>query len=139
MTKLFNENLGTASNRTELARLKKKFNSYDSIYVAISTMTNRPDFRDWLESIWQQYEPYADSNFPNEFKKQFNQRAWELHLGSTLINRGYELGSHSNAGPDIKIPYKSKNVWIEAIAVEKGDAQDKVPDIEYGKAEDNPE
>lgn len=139
MTKLFNENLGTASNRVELDKLKKKFSNYHPTYVAISTMTTRPKFRDWLESIWKQYEPYADSNFPNEFKKQFNQRAWELHLGSTLINRGHVLGNHSNTGPDIKIPYKSKNVWVEAITVEKGDAQDKVPDIEYGKAMDVPE
>ena len=139
MTKLFNENLGTASNRTELARLKKKFNSYDSIYVAISTMTNRPDFRDWLESIWQQYEPYADANFPNEFKKQFSQRAWELNLGATLLNRGYILGDHRDIGPDFKISDGNRNVWIEAVAVRKGNGRDKVPNIENGKAIDVPE
>jgi hypothetical protein len=139
MTKLFNEDLGKASNSTQLAKLKRKFNSYHPSYVATSTMTTRPEFKIWLEATWNQYEPYADSNFPNEFKKQFNQRAWELHLGSTLINRGYVLGSHTDAGPDIKIPFEGRNVWVEAIAVEKGDAQDKVPDIEYGKAMDVPE
>ena len=139
MTKLFSENLGTAFNRTQLAKLKRKFSSYHPSYVAISTMTTRPEFKIWLESIWELYEPYADSNFTNEFKKQFNQRAWELHLGSTLIYKGYALGSHSNAGPDINIPYKSRNVWVEAIAVEKGDTPDKVPDIVYGKAMDVPE
>lgn len=139
MSNLFDENLGTTSSTTQLAKLKKKFSSYDPSYVALSTMTTRPEIRTWLEMIWKQYKPYADSNFPYEFKKQFNQRAWELHLGSTLINRGYELGSHSDAGPDIRIPYKSGNVWVEAIAVEKGDEQDKVPDIEYGKAMDVPE
>ncbi|MDO8618338.1 MAG: hypothetical protein Q7R49_00150 [Candidatus Daviesbacteria bacterium] len=139
MTKLFNENLGTASNRLKLDKLKKKFNHYDPLYVAISTMTTRPGFRDWLESIWKQYKPYADANFPNEFKKQFSQRAWELHLGSTLLNRGNQLGNHSNIGPDFKIQNEDKNIWIEAIAVEKGDGQDKVPDIEYGKVIDVPE
>lgn len=139
MTMLFNENLGTASNSTQLAILKRKFNLYHPSYVATSTMTTRPEFKVWLEAIWKQYEPYADSNFLDQFKKQFNQRAWELHLGSTLINRGFTLGSHNNAGPDIKIPYKSGNVWVEAIAVEKGDKQDKVPEIEYGKEIDVPE
>lgn len=139
MVKLFNEDLGTASNKAELDKLKEKFNYYDPSYVAVSTMTTRPDFRERLESIWIQYAPFADSNFVNEFKKQFNQRAWELHLGATLINRGYILGNHSNIGPDFKIPYKDKNIWIEAIAVEKGDGQDKVPNIEYGKAMDVPE
>lgn len=139
MTKLFNENLGKASNSKELAKLKKKLSHYDPSYVAISTMTTHPEFRDELESIWEQYRPYADSSFPNEFKKQFSQRAWELHLGSTLLNRGYTLGNHSNTGPDFKIPYEDKNIWIEAIAVEKGDGQDRVPNIEFGKAIDVPE
>lgn len=139
MPKLFDEKLGIASNSKELARLKKKFKNYDPTYVAVSTMTTRPDFRECLESIWTQYEPYADANFPNEFKKQFNQRAWELHLGATLLNRGYTLGEHNDVGPDFKIPYDEKNIWIEAIAVEKGDGKDKVPNIEYGKAMDVPE
>lgn len=139
MTKLFSENLGIASNREELDRLKKKFSHYDSSYVAISTMTTLAGFRDWLESIWVEYESYADSNFPNEFKKQFNQRAWELYLGSTLLNRGYTLGGHSNVGPDLEIRYKDKSIWIEAIAVEKGEGQDKVPNVQYGKLMDVPE
>lgn len=139
MTRLFNKNLGTASDRKGLDILKKKFNHYDPSYVAVSSMTTRPEFREELESLWSQYKPYADSNFPDEFKKQFNQRAWELHLGCTLLNRGYVLGNHSNAGADFKIPYENRNIWIEAIAVEKGSGQDRVPNIEYGKAMHVPE
>ncbi len=139
MTKLFNENLGKASNSKELAILKKKFNHYDSLYVAVSTMTTRPDFRDWLEVLWKQYEPHADTNFSDEFKKQFNQRAWEMYLGSTLLNKGHVLGDHSDVGPDFKIAYENKQIWVEAIAVEKGTGKDKVPDIVYGKMIDVPE
>lgn len=139
MTKLFSEDLGTASNRLELDKLKKKFSKYDSAFVAVSTITTRSDFRNWLEFIWKQYEPYADSNFPNEFKIQFSQRAWELHLGSTLLNRGYKLRNHNSAGPDFRISYEGKNIWIEAVSVKKGEGQDKVPNIEYGKAIDAPE
>lgn len=139
MTKLFNENLGTASDDKQLAQLKEKFNFYHPSYIALATMTTRPDFRDWLESLWIQFEPHADTNFHSEFKKQFNQRAWEMHMGSVLLNRGYNLGNHTNIGPDFKIPFKNKSVWVEAIAIEKGDGQDKVPDIVYGKAIDVPE
>ncbi len=139
MAKLFNETLGIASNSKQLTILKKKFNFYHPSYVALSTMVTRPEFREWLEAVWKQYEPYADSNFPNEFKKQFNQRSWELYVGATLLNRGYSLGEHKDAGPDFKILYDNRSVWIEAIAVEKGDGQDKVPNIEYGKAMDVPE
>lgn len=138
MAKIFNENLGKASNRKELAILKKKFSHYDSLYVAISTMI-RPDFRDWLEVLWKQYEPYADTNFSSELKKQFNQRVWEMYLGSTLLNRGYILGDHTNIGPDFRIPQNNKQVWIEAIAIEKGMGKDRVPDIVYGKMIDVPE
>ncbi len=139
MTKLFNENLGVASNSKQLAALKKKFNFYHPTYVAIATMATRPEFRNWLESIWKQYEPYADSNFPNEFKKQFNQRSWELHIGATLLNRGHNLQTHKDTGPDFKILHNNCTVWIEAIAVEKGAGKDRVPEIEYGKAMDVPE
>lgn len=139
MTKLFNENLGVASNNKQLAALKKKFNFYHPTYVAIATMATRPEFRNWLESIWKQYEPYSDSNFPNEFKKQFNQRSWELHIGGVLLNKGYSLGKHKDAGPDFKVSHDNHTIWIEAIAVEKGDGKDKVPEIEYGKAMDVPE
>lgn len=139
MSKLFNENLGTASDGAELSKLKKKYNYYDPSYVALSTMTTRPEFRKWLESVWRQYEPYADTNFPNEFKRQFTQRAWELHLGVTILNRGHILGSHHNSGPDFKIPSANKNIWVEAIAVKKGDGNDRVPNIEFGKVIDVPE
>lgn len=139
MTKLFIEDLGIAHNSAELARMKKRFNLYDHLYVALSAKTTCLEFRTWLEVIWKQYEPYADSNFLNEFKKQFNQRAWELHLGATLLNRGYTLGKHRDVGPDFMIPHEDKNVWIEAIAVKKGDGKDKVPESENGKAMDVPE
>lgn len=130
MSKLFNENIGSASNSTQLAELKKKFNHYDPIYVASAAISSRTKFREWLETLWEKYEPYADKNFIDEFKKQFTQRAWELHLGSTLLNRGYILESKTPSGPDFKISHKDINIWIEAIAVKKGYGKDKVPDLE---------
>jgi hypothetical protein len=139
MAKLFEENLGKASDSRELAKLKNKFSSFHPSYVALATMTTRPELRKFIESIWKQYQPYADTNFTDEFRTQFNQRAWELYLGATLINHGYALRPHSNKGPDIGIGDKEKTIWVEAIAVEKGDSQDKVPEIEYGKEMDVPE
>jgi len=139
MTKLFDENLGSASNGHKLSVLMQKYQQYDPVYVAVSTMTARPEFREFLENIWKQYEPYADTNFIKEFKKQFSQRSWELYLGSTLLNRGQKLGRHSNTGPDIKVPFKFVDVWVEAISVEKGDGHDKVPEVENGDWTDVPE
>lgn len=138
-TLLFDENLGSASNSAELAILKRKYSHYDPIYVAVSTMISRPEFRAHLESIWEQYEPYADSNFLVDFRKQFNQRSWEMYLGVTLLNRKYILDKHTDIGPDFKIKNNENNVYIEAVAVEKGSGMDKAPDIEYGKVLDVPE
>lgn len=139
MNELFNENLGKASNNKELARLKKKFSQYDPIYVATSTMTTRPDFRNFLEKIWGVYKSYADSNFKNEFKLRFCQRSWELYLGSVLLIRGYKLGKHSDFGPDIMIPFKFGNIWVEAISVEKGIGLNRVPKVKNGIWMDVPE
>lgn len=140
MSILFNEDLGSTSNRKGLIKLQNKFSGYDPSYVSIASMDTLSGFRKWLEFVWKQYKPYSDTNFPNEFKKQFSQRTWELYLGVALLNRGYTLGEHRDVGPDFKIPLDDKNsVWIEAISVKKGDGQDKVPEIKYGKAIDVPE
>lgn len=139
MTKLFDENLGKASNRDELSVLKQKYHKYDPIYVAVSTMASRPEFREFLENIWKQYELYADTNFIQEIKKRFGQRSWELYLGSTLLNRGQKLKKHSKTGPDIKINSELGDIWIEAISVEKGGGNDKVPEVENGVWVDVPE
>lgn len=143
MKKLFDENLGIAKNKKELSLLKKQFSSYDPMYVGMSTIPHFEDARKWIEDLWTLYESYADKHFLQEFKRQFTQRAWELYLGATLLNRGYLLEKHSDTGPDLKLslekPTDSNKLWIEAIAVEKGEKQDKVPDIEFGKAMDVPE
>lgn len=139
MKNLFDENLGTASNSVELNELKKKYYEYDPSYVALSTMSTRDDFRKWLEELWSIYEPFSDKNFLQQLKVQFDQRSWELYLGATLINRGYHLENHNEAGPDFQIKSENNNVWIEAISIKKGETVDKVPEVQYGKVIDVPE
>jgi hypothetical protein len=55
------------------------------------------------------------------------------------LNRGLVLEKHSNIGPDLKIHSELGDIWIEAISVEKGGGNDKVPDIENGVWADVPE
>jgi hypothetical protein len=121
--------------------------TYDPMYVCLAA---RDDFnikRQWIEDIWLEYQQFADWNFAKEFKRQFSQRVWELYLGITLHKRwGLEPGSKSkreSAGPDFKTIHitnkGAQTVWIEAIAVEKGSASNRVPEMVFTDVADLPE
>ena len=141
-SKLFSENLGSIRSDEELALLKQQFPDYDLSYICQAAAVGRKKIRTWMEKLWQQYEPYADSHFLEEIKRQFGQRAWELYLGTTFLNRGFALGAHQNTGPDFDLRNKvdgKRLAWVEAIAVQKGVGNDRVPDLFYGGVMSVPE
>lgn len=139
--KLFSENLGSVETDEELASLQSQFPNYDPGYICQSAGLPRRKEKEWMEKLWEQYEPYADSYFPEAFKRQFAQRSWELYLGTTLLNRGFNLGKYRNTGPDFDVQDKGGNrlAWIEAVTTEKGSGNDRVPDVVYGVAMNLPE
>lgn len=139
--KLFSEDLGTVNTDEELASLQMQFPGYDPGYVTQSAGLPRRKVKEWMEELWEQYESYADSQFLEDFKRQFAQRSWELYLGATLLNRGFKLGQHSNAGPDFDVQNDEgeRLTWIEAIATHKGKGSDKVPEMVNRGVMDLPE
>lgn len=140
--KLFSENFNIIKSDEELTALHKRFPDYDIAYLCQATYSLRTKDRDWMEKLWEQYEPYADKQFLNDFRKQFTQRAWELYLGATLLSRGFRLGKHRDSGPDLDIQNKTGDkrlAWVEAIAVEKGDGNDRVPEMVYNSVGSVPE
>lgn len=132
--KLFSDNLPPVKNDEGIALLKNQFPQYDLGYICQATAVSRSDVKNWIEDLWQQYEPYADKQFPEDFKRRFMQRSWELYLGTTLLNRGFKLGAHKDFGPDFDAHLQNgeRLAWIEAVATEKGDGPDKVPEIVHG-------
>jgi len=146
---LFDKNLGTAKNQSELEELLKKYvpPTYDPLYVCLATRDDFKKERQWIEDMWMEYRQFADRNFASEFKAHFSQRAWELYLGITLHKRwGLQPGSKSkreSAGPDFKTIHNTnksaQTVWIEAIAIEKGDAPNRVPEMVFNDVADLPE
>ena len=92
-----------------------------------------------LEALWLRYEPYADSDFREEFGRQPDSRFWEMYLTVRFLNTRKELflrseltAARRNAGPDICIRKCSRRIWIEAIAPGQGDDVsnlDRVPDL----------
>jgi hypothetical protein len=137
---LIDDSLGIASNQSELDKMLKQFPEYNHWYVCLATRADWEQERQWFENMWKEYqqkELCAENNFPSELKIHFSQRAWELYLGITLLNRGYTLQKHKSIGPDFKIIHNDFNkdiqtVWIEAISVKKGQPPDAVPEMPFG-------
>jgi hypothetical protein len=76
---------------------------------------------EYLERLWEQFKPYADKHFIEEFtsgeEAKFQQRYWEMLMYDHLIRCGYkERITSCNRGPDFKVDIDGKTVWIECVA-----------------------
>lgn len=138
--KLFPDEFRTVKSYEDLMSLCDEFPDFDPGYVFQSQSTTRRKTKKWLEELWAQYYPYADINFLDQFKRHFTQRCWELYLGTTFLNRGFNLIEHKTEGPDfgLKTSDLKQIVWVEAIAVTKGDGKDKVPEMVCNGIQDVP-
>lgn len=54
----------------------------DLAYKHIRDDENEPAnaARELVESLWQRYAPYADSNFRTQIQTAFDERFWEMYL-----------------------------------------------------------
>ncbi|MDB5188057.1 MAG: hypothetical protein JWO50_577 [Candidatus Kaiserbacteria bacterium] len=131
--KLFSEHFAELKSDEQLEALHMEFPQYDIAYLVQGAYGLRRHTKEWMESMWTLYEPYADPHFLKEFKRHFTQRSWELYLGVTLLNHGFKLGEHKSAGADFDVQDVNgeRIMWIEAIAVNPGDGADRVPDHAY--------
>lgn len=135
--RLFSDKFPDIRTQAEFDAFATGYPQFDTGYLFQATVLGRRNARDWIEQMWQKYEPYADSHFSTEFKTQFTQRVWELYLGATIINRGFDLGQHSDEYPDLDVRDDvtgRRVVWIEAVAVTKGTGPDKVPEMQLNVA-----
>jgi hypothetical protein len=111
---------------------------YRNIRVA-SPSSDLARIREGLEALWFRYEPYADTNFCEEFSKQPDTRFWEMYLTVRFLDARKKLrpraeltAADRDTGPDICIRKSRRHIWIEAIAPTQGDAKDnldRVPDL----------
>lgn len=138
---LFSEKFDPVKTDIELEDLKHRLSDYDPGYLCQAASVHRAEIRVWMEELWKQYESYADSNFLTNFKHQFSQTSWELYLGTTFLSRGFKLGAHRDVGPDFDLRNNNDHrlAWVEAIAVTKGNGNDRVPDVEYRHVQNVPE
>lgn len=75
---------------------------------------------------WQKFKPYADSRFESKLDIEFESTLFEILLGSKLVDSGLELSS-KDKGPDFKIEFEGKTIWMEAVCPDVGTKVDRVP------------
>jgi hypothetical protein len=108
----------------------------EATYESLRLDPEEKEIRELMESLWQEYNPYADSDFPVRMRnRDFQACFWEMYLGCSLIHQGVQIeprsvrrryAGSSDKGPDFKIVAPSR-IWVEAIAPGAGTTEDAVP------------
>lgn len=87
--------------------------------------------RERIEALQTRFLPYADANFISEIRLEFASRFWEMYLGCALLDHGHCLVPRQKrraAGPDLCINDGGRQIWVEAVAPQRGDGPDSVPE-----------
>jgi len=111
----------------------RNINATDREYILIRDGTKYGKQKDFIENLYSEYDPYADLNFKEEITRHFHQRLWEMYLACAFLRKKFEIVPRTQrskaGGPDICIKDPHGNLWIEAVAPERGSGQDAVPEI----------
>jgi len=88
------------------------------------------DGKELMEKLWEDFAPFADKQFLDEMETNLKSRFWEMYLGCSFLynNFNLELPNHTG-GPDLKINFKNKSLWIEAVTPQKGKGDDKLEEL----------
>jgi hypothetical protein len=101
----------------------------DIDYKPIRDLPDNKPYRAFVEYLWTRYQPSGDGDafFLREAKRHFRQRFWEMYLFCSLEDRGLKVHKTTGRGPDFFLEVAGKKYWVEAIAPEAGNGNDKVP------------
>jgi len=96
-----------------------------------------------IAELWKKFKPHADTRFVEEFRRNPDQRYWEMYLGCCLLDKGFSLNTGPK-GPDFRLEVGGKKIWIEAVTPTVGqeNSPDRIPELillsEGGGAQRNP-
>ena len=90
-------------------------------YINIRNARARPEeeIRAIVQRMWAAYEPFADADFCEGFARDVDGRFWEMFLGYTLLEAGYELLPNcerlaEGGQPDLCVLTEGVRICIEA-------------------------
>ena len=108
-----------------LAGYHAKYSEFDPVYITTHCGKSRQETRDWLESLWVKYQPYAEPNFLINLRRkgEFHAFSWQMYLANVLMDKGYQVKQNTGIGPDIQVIINDKNYWIEAVVTKPGNAK----------------
>lgn len=87
----------------------------DSEYEILKDNPHHREDKNFSESLWENFKPYADNEFKKKFACEFHQRFWEMYLANVLLTQNYQLiEKKETKSPDICIKDRKGKVWVEA-------------------------
>lgn len=102
----------------------------DSIYTIIRNGGNDGDL-DWkehAEGLWKIFNPYANPQFREYAQKQFFPFWWEMFIGVTFLENGFNLQRTEIDQPDVCVESRESLIWVEATMPQRGKGADQVPE-----------
>ncbi len=120
----------------------------DTKYENLRSNSEYQNIRDFIEEMWKEYLPYADSDFLQKARNNdFQACYWEMYVGCSLLRQDMQIEPREkrkeywaspDQGPDFRIiaPYC---FWLEAAAPGPGTGEDAVPEAEFGVVRDVPD
>ncbi|MGO8763171.1 MAG: hypothetical protein ACLP2P_00455 [Desulfobaccales bacterium] len=99
---------------------------------------NRPEPRQFVESLWSRYSDLADPHFREDARNHFLERFWEMYLAVTLREREFQLKRAGSEGPEFYFMSNRCKIWVEAVVPGPGEGIGRVPEICYGKVQKVP-
>src|SRR4030042_1980756 len=63
----------------------------DPFYNRVRDNPDRKEAHDFVEGLWQKYEPYAEPDFLDDARKDFHAKTWEMYLGCLFKDTGFNL------------------------------------------------
>lgn len=91
-----------------------------------------------IEILWNTVGDKFDKGYRERLinnREQFASYLWELFLNYFFVKNSLDIQhGKKNEGPDIKIKYGDKIIWVECIAPQCGNTNQKVPPFQFDMA-----
>ncbi len=131
MKKIFPYPSEPANTDVALKLLSKKFPDLSSEYINLHMRQDWSKAKEYFESVWHDFNTFADADFHTEIQKKFAERAWELYLFDALRKSNFELVKQrkQQSNPDFRVNLGSRALFVEAVLAGKGTGSNTVTTI----------